>query len=140
MKKVYIGLVFLLLLLAGGLYVLAGGAYGRIHVPGPSHRFGSGLGRAYYMRNRSNVYDVNLERLLPYLKEADWSSDGWPLWKIPFVVEFRDGQRMRIDKLGGHYTIDGIWGGFSVSKLTPEQDDKFAAELNAVFREEPAQK
>jgi hypothetical protein len=140
MKKIALILAGSALVVASaGFYVVFGGAFGRISIPGPSHRFGDPVATACYLREPRNVYTVNLGRLLPYLKDADWSSDHWSLWKIPFIVMFRDGRTMKIDRLGGQYVIEGIPGVFSVTGLTREQDEAFSAELNAVFQEQPNQ-
>ncbi|MBI5381156.1 MAG: hypothetical protein HZA31_04585 [Opitutae bacterium] len=140
MKKLLLIPAALVLICAGaGLYLLFGGAYGRIVVPGPAHRFGTAAGRAYCVRDPSRSFDVNLERLLPYLKNADWTSDHWIPWKIPYVVEFHDGRKMKIDQLGGHFAIEGVQGVFFVTDLTQEQKQIFYAELNAVLQEQPSQ-
>jgi len=71
---------------------------------------------------------------MPYMRDADWSSDRFALWKEPFVIMLKNGQKITIDKLGGMYSVDGIPGIFQNVDLSRGDAQSYDDLLNEVLQ------
>lgn len=85
-------------------------------MPGASRRLSDSVGVAHPYRDPGRRYEINLQPLLPYIADADWTSErvagAWMWMKDPIEVELRNGQRITIDRFNGRFEISGIPGSF----------------------------
>ena len=86
-------------------------AFGVDRLPAPSERFRCSLGTAASYGSRE--YRVDIQKIIPYMREARWTSGHW-FWKIPQQVALDDGERFEIDGLAYFFQIKGVPGIFFV--------------------------
>jgi hypothetical protein len=96
------------------------------NVPGGSQRITEPNGIAHEVRSSDIPYEVDIGPLIPFITDADWTSEriagAWFTMKDPIRIELRNGQKIIIDRMNGRFEISGVRGSFIMQNRNPSVD------------------